>query len=573
MAHPQNSFRGLWAKQRIDFPAAEGQLTYNSTGVIFSGGLYINGASGHLITANSTGAVLTGAMYLGANAATRKISATSTTSTFANGITVAGADGLKLTAGGATVGASGAGFDVTFYGDTAGADFLWDQNGDTNGSLTLGNAAGAKGCDFIAYGATAANYLHWDQSGDDLLLVGTSTQLAVAGTTAASSTTTGSLRTAGGLGVAGAAYIGGKAYITGGATMASPDAAGGIGITTANLYGADVYAELLAAGAALALGEVAGALRGRLRVSLAQTNATLFGASGHLRVVGVNTGSGVHTGLYGYYEQSGTTALASGSENGGLQIDIEGGSALTCSSGGYLFGIGITSNVNGSATMTGDWDAIKVKTTSTCEQFKVGLQIEDAAALVGIGIGSCTTGISISGATSGIEVTSTGTGVSVTTSTLNASTGRVGKFSGAVAAPNQGDGYGAFEIDITSSGTVAGTTAASSTWLNFAAASAPGSNLICVQNNGIWLDTGITATSAKMIMGMRMQYVAQDGGNPGSLFCFSTNIYSNVLTAVFDINAIEDFAPAGTKSGDSVAIPFIKAANSGTVYYVNAYSS
>ncbi len=164
-------------------------------------------------------------------------------------------------------------------------------------------------------------------------------------------------------------------------------------------------------------------------------------------------------------------------------------------------------------------------------------------------------------------------GFTFTSATLNASTGRVGKFVGAVAAPNQGDGYGAFEIDITASGTVAGTTAASSTWLNFAAAAVPGGNLICVQNNGIYLPTGITASSAKMIMGMRMQYVADDGADPGSLFCFSTNISANVLTAVFDVNTIEDFAATTTKSGDSVAIPFIKCVNSGTVYYVNAYTS
>jgi hypothetical protein len=76
-----------------------------------------------------------------------------------------------------------------------------------------------------------------------------------------------------------------------------------------------------------------------------------------------------------------------------------------------------------------------------------------------------------------------------------------------------------------------------------------------------------------MIMGARMQYVADDGANPGSLFLFSTNIYSNVLTALFDVNAIGDFNNTTTKSGDSVAIPFCKDASSGTTYYINIYSS
>ena len=69
------------------------------------------------------------------------------------------------------------------------------------GAFTVGKDG--SGYDVKLYGATSGNYLLWDESGDDLLLVGTATQLAVAGTTASTSPTTGSLRTAGGLGVAG----------------------------------------------------------------------------------------------------------------------------------------------------------------------------------------------------------------------------------------------------------------------------------------------------------------------------------------------------------------------------------
>ena len=116
-----------------------------------------------------------------------------------------------------TIGISGTGHDVTLYGETAGCDFLWDQNGDTDGSLILG--ADTKGVDLKAFGATTGNYLLWDKSADDLLLVGTATQLAVAGTTESTSTTTGSLRTAGGLACVGDFYAGDDIFLTSGAVL------------------------------------------------------------------------------------------------------------------------------------------------------------------------------------------------------------------------------------------------------------------------------------------------------------------------------------------------------------------
>jgi len=172
------------------------------------------------------------------------------------------------------------------------------------------------------------------------------------------------------------------------------------------------------------------------------------------------------------------------------------------------------------------------------------------------------------------------TGITMTTNkqlnvnitAMNATTGRVASLYGAVAAPNYGDGYGALEVDITASGSVAGTIAASSTWLNFAAAAVPGANLICVQNNGIYLPSSITASSAKMIIGMRMHYIADDGADPGSLFLFSTNIYSNVLTAFFDINAMVDTGGStGAATGNDFKIPLIKCASTGVVWYANIY--
>jgi hypothetical protein len=221
-------------------------------------------------------------------------------------------------------------------------------------------------------------------------------------------------------------------------------------------------------------------------------------------------------------------------------------------------------------TATGDiftlsTTAVKVGNTSQDVDFQI-YGTGSKSVIVDIGASTFTL--------TGITLTTANKGISVTDAALNASTGRVGKFSGSVAAPNHGDGYGAHEIDITASGTVAGTTAASSTWLNFAAAAVPGANMICVQNNGIYLPSGITASSAKMIMGMRMQYVADDGANPGSLFLFSTNIYSNALTALFDVNAIADMGGStGAQTGNDYKIPLFKDASANQLWYINVYHS
>jgi hypothetical protein len=155
---------------------------------------------------------------------------------------------------------------------------------------------------------------------------------------------------------------------------------------------------------------------------------------------------------------------------------------------------------------------------------------------------------------------------------LVADSGRIGKFVGVVAAPNHGDGYGVHEIDVTFSGSVVGYSAASSTWINFAAASVPGSNLIAVRNDGIYLPTGITASSATMIIGGRFHYIADDGANPGSLYLFSTNIYSNALTAILHVNAAVDITWAtGAKSTNAGSVPLFRDVSAGKTWYVNVY--
>lgn len=82
---------------------------------------------------------------------------------------------LTLGSAGLSIGASGAGFDVIFYGDTESCNFFWDQNLDTNGGLQLG--ADTKSVSFYAYGLTTGNYLKWDGANDDFIITGTAARV------------------------------------------------------------------------------------------------------------------------------------------------------------------------------------------------------------------------------------------------------------------------------------------------------------------------------------------------------------------------------------------------------------
>ncbi len=162
--------------------------------------------------------------------------------------------------------------------------------------------------------------------------------------------------------------------------------------------------------------------------------------------------------------------------------------------------------------------------------------------------------------------------LALTMAAINATTGRVLRQAGTITAPNLGDGYGVFEKELTVAGTVAGTFAAESTWINFAAAAVPGANLICAHNDGIYLPAGITASSATMIMGARYHYVADDGANPGSLYLWSTNISSNALTALLHVNAAVDVTwTTGAKTTNAGSIPLFRDISAGKTWYVNVY--
>lgn len=96
MAHPQSSPRGFIAKARID--AGSQSVTYNSTGLILAGALYLSGKSNTKLTANTTGVIASGAVFVSGQTTVGKITANSTALVLpATGLQMAALSSLKIT--------------------------------------------------------------------------------------------------------------------------------------------------------------------------------------------------------------------------------------------------------------------------------------------------------------------------------------------------------------------------------------------------------------------------------------------------------------------------------------------
>jgi len=98
MSHPQNSYRGDFAKERIEVGGASGTsvLTANTTGLLLSKGLALSGESTDVITQNSTALFLAGGLALSGEA-TDIITQNSTSVNFAAGIKVSGQANAVMT--------------------------------------------------------------------------------------------------------------------------------------------------------------------------------------------------------------------------------------------------------------------------------------------------------------------------------------------------------------------------------------------------------------------------------------------------------------------------------------------
>ncbi len=120
----------------------------------------------------------------------------------------------------------------------------------------------------------------------------------------------------------------------------------------------------------------------RAKVSDDQTANSILGIEAQCRVNGAalsaNTlGAGQFTGMWAYWEQSGTTALNTGCLASAVSCTVEGAATLTIDSGAILAGVVIDSSVNGSATNSGTFNAIYIKKAASALDFASGIEMTD----------------------------------------------------------------------------------------------------------------------------------------------------------------------------------------------------
>lgn len=120
----------------------------------------------------------------------------------------------------------------------------------------------------------------------------------------------------------------------------------------------------------------------RSKISDDQTGNSIMGVEAQCRINGAassaNTlGAGQFTGIWAYWEQSGTTALSSGNLSSATSCTVESAATLTIDSGAILAGVVIDSSVNAGITNNGTFDGIYVKKASGALDFVNGIEFTD----------------------------------------------------------------------------------------------------------------------------------------------------------------------------------------------------
>ena len=454
-------------------------------------------------------------------------------------------------------GADTYGITVSMYAITTGCGVFWTPSGDSNnGTFILGASGGSKGTDLYAYGATNGNYLQWDQSANSLKLVGTSSVLDIAGTTASTSTTTGAVIIDGGVGIAGAVF--GTTIGLSGALTITPTAAG-------------TFLDFV-----LETEWVSGTL-----INADFGSATTLSSA----VVGVNLDLGAN--VVATSEQSvkaidinlpQMTVDAASPTVKGIEITAQGAIVQTTSGTTTFTALDITlpaiTQTAGTVTSTG----IKITSGAVTSGTQIGLQV---------GIDGTGADVYFYGATpsaymqwdesadslilAGASILSIAGTVTQTVAALG-NDARGASFKFTQATPAVSDGYAAFEIETTVSGIATGMHSALSSWVNITGSGAMGANIVSAQQNGIYADAG-SNTGSIVIFGMRAHAILNDA--PTVLAPFSLNTSNREITGLFEMAANPDVgyrADAGTSGAKVGDVPLF-CDNNGQQYFVRIYSA
>lgn len=151
----------------------------------------------------------------------------------------------------------------------------------------------------------------------------------------------------------------------------------GLAMTDSYLDAAAFYMELPSGGAAITAGNVLRGIRTRFLINQAQTNnISIYANTGHIRVK-ANLAAGVHVGQMCYYEQSGTSAVATGGIEAAMAATVESASTFTIDSGALLCAGYFSSNIDASATINGEFVGVQIRKASGKLDFVTGLEFQD----------------------------------------------------------------------------------------------------------------------------------------------------------------------------------------------------
>jgi hypothetical protein len=280
---------------------------------------------------------------------------------------------------------------------------------------------------------------------------------------------------------------------------------------------------------------------------------SLFGVKSQLRIYGGTTTTirnWAAAGILGVLEVSGaSTTFASGSVTAAGYFNVSLTADATIAAGAVVAGVVINSAGTGVTDTAVAYFGTYIKKAGSTA-FDAGIKIES---------GSCKTGVDVTIAVLPVGDAYSGIRSIVSAANANNSYGAAGYFEG------------------TLTGTVAGTFVYNlGSWINAGTITAAG-RYLCTQDNGVYIETGSTLTSSKIIFGLRMECLigAADTGITHSelVFPFSVNTQNNGITALFEVMTASDLGVVGAsgRAATTTYMPVFRDAG-GNMRYVLLYS-